>query len=370
MLAGSASSLRQAPAHATAGGIPLQPLDSKFAQMARVFEIASGATKADQPLCHECAHRVQDEVEAAIKEAQQDCSAYETALKTLAQEDLQPLTSQEFAEEMQQAEEAEAAEKARADKLEAELAVAERQLSQLAASSSELDSLEERYWHDFNAFHLQLRAHVDERDVLLNKMEQSAAHLKRLRQTNVYNDVFRIWHQGPFGTIGGFRLGRTSEAPVEWDEINAALGQSVLLLKTMAQECGCVFSSFRLIPMGSYPQIADRRGTHDLFGPVNKVMCAGFDRAMVMFLTCVKEFSDWIVSRDNTFEMAYAIEQDKVANMTIRLQFNSDPKWTKALKYMLTNLKYCMTWVITHQNPDQAASASAVRSHTQQSALR
>ena len=66
-------------------------------------------------------------------------------------------------------------------------------------------------------------------------MDQSAAHLKRLRQTNVYNDVFRIWHQGPFGTIGGFRLGRTSEAPVEWDEINAALGQAVLLLKTMAQ---------------------------------------------------------------------------------------------------------------------------------------
>ena len=45
MLAGSASSLRQAPAHGTTSGIPLQPLDSKFAQMARVFEIASGATK-------------------------------------------------------------------------------------------------------------------------------------------------------------------------------------------------------------------------------------------------------------------------------------------------------------------------------------
>ena len=90
----------------------------------------------------------------------------------------------------------------------------------------------------------------------------------------------------------------------------------------------------------------------------------------IFILPCLfaQEFSDWIVSRDNTFEMAYAIEQDKVANMTIRLQFNSDPKWTKALKYMLTNLKYCMTWVITHQNPDQAASASAVRSHTQQSA--
>lgn len=40
--------------------------------------------------------------------------------------------------------------------------------------------------------------------------------------------------------------------------------------------------------MGSYPQIADKKGTHDLYGPVNRMMCAGFDRAMVMFLTCVK----------------------------------------------------------------------------------
>ena len=67
------------------------------------------------------------------------------------------------------------------------------------------------------------------------QMEHSAAHLKRLQQTHVYDEVFPIWHDGPFGTIGGFRLGRTSETPVEWDEINAAWGQTVLMLKTMAQ---------------------------------------------------------------------------------------------------------------------------------------
>ena len=49
MLAGSASSLRQAPGHGTARAVPLQPLDSKFAQMARVFDIASGATKVWSP---------------------------------------------------------------------------------------------------------------------------------------------------------------------------------------------------------------------------------------------------------------------------------------------------------------------------------
>ena len=40
--------------------------------------------------------------------------------------------------------------------------------------------------------------------------------------------------------------------------------------------------------MGSYPQIADKRGTHNLYGPVSRMMCASYDRAMVMFLTCVK----------------------------------------------------------------------------------
>lgn len=49
MLAGSASTLRQAPAHASSSGTPMQPLDAKFAQMARVFEIASEATKASNP---------------------------------------------------------------------------------------------------------------------------------------------------------------------------------------------------------------------------------------------------------------------------------------------------------------------------------
>ena len=79
---------------------------------------------------------------------------------------------------------------------------------------------------------------------MLLQMEHSAAHLKRLQQTNVYHDVFRIWHDGAFGTIGGFRLGRTADTPVDWDEINAAWGQTVLLLKTMAQvhgpRCPCV----------------------------------------------------------------------------------------------------------------------------------
>ena len=41
---------------------------------------------------------------------------------------------------------------------------------QVRGKAEELGELEERYWHDFNDFQIQLRAHVDERDVLLRKV--------------------------------------------------------------------------------------------------------------------------------------------------------------------------------------------------------
>jgi beclin 1 len=50
---------------------------------------------------------------------------------------------------------------------------------------------------------------------------------------------------------------------VEWDEINAAWGQSCLLLHTMAQTCKLNFT-YRIIPMGSYPKIADNKNVYEL----------------------------------------------------------------------------------------------------------
>lgn len=76
---------------------------------------------------------------------------------------------------------------------------------------------------------------------------------------------------------------------VEWDEINAAWGQAVLLLHTMAQACHLTFAAYRLLPMGSHPRVADKRGAaYDLFGPVSKLWSGNYDRAMMGFLTCLK----------------------------------------------------------------------------------
>jgi hypothetical protein len=53
-----------------------------------------------------------------------------------------------------------------------------------------------------------MRSHVEERDGLVVNIEQTVRQLERLRRTNVFNDAFHIWFDGPFGTVNGFRLGR------------------------------------------------------------------------------------------------------------------------------------------------------------------
>jgi beclin 1 len=83
------------------------------------------------------------------------------------------------------------------------------------------------------------------------------ATLEKLERTNVYNDAFCIGHDGVFGTINGLRLGRVPGVPVrktpklllfthstkvEWAEINAAWGQTLLLLYTIARKLDYTFT--------------------------------------------------------------------------------------------------------------------------------
>ena len=47
-----------------------------------------------------------------------------------------------------------------------------------------------------------------------------------------------------------------------------------------AQACKLNFSRGGWCRMGSYPRVLDKKGAHDLFGPVNKLYCTAYDRAM------------------------------------------------------------------------------------------
>ena len=90
----------------------------------------------------------------------------------------------------------------------------------------------------------------------LFQLKYTQTQIEKLKKTNVFNSTFHIWHVGAFATINGFRLGRLSSVPVEWNEINAAWGQTALLLSCLAKALGIEsFQRYQIVPYGNYSYI-------------------------------------------------------------------------------------------------------------------
>ncbi|ERN09332.1 beclin-1-like protein isoform X1 [Amborella trichopoda] len=330
--------------------------NSSITVLKRAFDIATAQTQIEQPLCLECMRVLSDKLDKEVEDVNRDIKAYEACIQRLESESHGVLSETDFLKEKLKVEEEERRLEAAIEEIERQCAEVNADLQEVELKSKRFEELEKRYWHEFNDFQFQLTMHQEERDAILAKIEVSQAHLELLKRTNVLNDAFPIYHDGDFGTINNYRLGRLPKIPVEWDETNAAWGQACLLLHTMAQYCRPKFLyRIKIIPMGSYPRITDsNNNTFDLFGPVNIFWSSRYDTAMTLFLACLKDFAEFANSMDkesgipleDCFKLPYKIENDKVENYSIIMSFNKPENWTKALKYTLCNLKWVLFWFV------------------------
>lgn len=238
--------------------------------------------------------------------------------------------------------------------VEAQRELVRRESAMLATESKRIGMIEERYWENYNAYQRELQTYQEARDALKMQIIFTDSQLHKLMKTNVYNDTFHIWHDGHFGTINNFRLGRLPSQPVDWNEINAAWGQAALLLQTMAERLRFRFSSYVIHPMGSFSKIerVDDGSKFDLYGSSDISLgrlfwYRRFESAMVGYLRCLREFGDYAQTQDTQFVLPYRINQDsdKIGEMSIKIQFNNDQQWTKALKYLLIDLKCLLAWL-------------------------
>ncbi|KAJ6338345.1 hypothetical protein OIU76_007922 [Salix suchowensis] len=334
--------------------------NSTITVLKRAFEIATTQTQVEQPLCLECMRVLSNKLDKEVEDVNRDIEAYDACLQRLEGETQDILSEADFLKEKLKIEEEERKLEAAIQETEKQYAEVNAELKELEIKSGRFKDLEERYWQEFNNFQFQLISHQEERDAILAKIEVSQAHLELLKKTNVLNDAFPIHHDGEFGTINNFRLGRLPKIAVEWDEINAAWGQACLLLHTMCQYFKPKFQyRIKILPMGSYPRIMDSSSNiYELFGPVNLFWSTRYDKAMTLFLTCLKDFAEFAYSKDQEnnippekrFKLPYKIENDKVENHSITQSFNKQENWTKALKYTLCNLKWALYWFIGNTN--------------------
>lgn len=323
----------------------------------KLFDLLSQNSEIDHPVCSECADALITTMNKKMAELERDRNAYISYLnkakgslpteedQLAAQAELEELRHQEklALEELRQVEHE------RADVL--------AELDQLEKESAALDEEELKFWQDRNRFATEIEAFQLESDSINLRYNHDSKLLERLQKTNVYDDTFHIGSDDYFGTINGLRLGRLPNHPVSWDEINAAWGLTVLLLQTMAERLEYSFQGYRLIPMGSTSRIeqiehvdgnTNRVKTYELVGSgasLRHNRRTDFEKGLVAFLECLKQLGDFAEARGSDLRMPHKIKKDTIGDACIRIDYNNEENWTKALKYCLTNCKWILAIV-------------------------
>ncbi|XP_032891126.1 beclin-1 isoform X1 [Amblyraja radiata] len=338
-------------------GGTMENLSRRLKVTSDLFDIMSGQTDVDHPLCEECTDTLLDQLDQQLNVTENECQNYKNCLEILEQmsqedeeqllEELKNLNSEEnhLIQELENVEE--------------KRRKVANDLAKVRAETDRLNQEEAQYQREYSEFKRQQLELDDELKSVDNQMRYAQIQLDKLKKTNVFNATFHIWHSGQFGTINNFRLGRLPSVPVEWNEINAAWGQTVLLLHSLANKMELRFQRYRLVPYGNHSyleSLTDRTKELPLYcsGGLRFFWDNKFDHAMVAFLDCVQQFKEEVERGDTGFCLPYRmdVEKGKIedtggsgGSYSIKTQFNSEEQWTKALKFMLTNLKWGLAWV-------------------------
>ncbi|CAB1337849.1 unnamed protein product [Coregonus sp. 'balchen'] len=316
----------------------MENLSRRLKVTSDLFDIMSGQSDVDHPLCEECTETLLDHLDTQLNITENECQNYKNCLELLSQ--LQEEEEDSLLGQLQKLGEESSLLVGELEVVEEQRAAVAEDLVQGRSHSQQLDTEELQYQKEYSEFKRQQLELDDE--------------LK-----SVDNQMRYCQHSGQFGTINNFRLGRLPSVPVEWNEINAAWGQTVLLLHALANKMGLRLQRYRLVPYGNHSyleSLTDKSKELPLYcsGGLRFFWDNKFDHAMVAFLDCVQQFKEEVEKGDTGFCLPYRmdVEKGKIedtggsgGSYSIKTQFNSEEQWTKALKFMLTNLKWGLAWV-------------------------
>ncbi|KAI3652384.1 hypothetical protein MP228_002709 [Amoeboaphelidium protococcarum] len=335
------------------------------------LEMLAQDIEMDLPLCIDCYEAVERTLKRQLDNVEQELRLYESFQEVTNQDSVTQSNEEVDGDgERLSQEKSELDEQLKAlQQQELELI---RQLDELSVQTKACNEEEIQLWEELSRqnreFHQASQSHQTATDI----HEFANRQLAKLKTTNVYDDVFHIWHRGPFGTINGFRLGKLnvdgpeSEHFVDWAEINAALGQVCLLIDTLSRLIPYQFKKNKIVPMGSFSRIIhyesgnvvdDGKGgvVYELYGTgefqLSRLFWVRrFDMGMIQVLACMKELEHVAASSDkqaksaSVFALPHKINQDLIGDVCIKLQYNEYEIWTRALKFMLTNLRWLLAY--------------------------
>lgn len=338
-------------------------LSGRLESLDEIFNVISSRYEIDYPVCSDCANIIMNQLKQKLSTLEKENETYGQFLKKLTSQrdpseeevkstldDLKSLKDKEI-EVLNLLQEEE--------RINKEL---NEELAQMEIKLSDLRVKEEQCCIQKNNYELDISSQLDKLERSKTQYYQNMDLLDSLRNTNVFDSLFDISYKGPFGTINGLRLGSLPETNVSWHEINAALGQVVLLLSTCLNILQIGLDGYKLIPMGSTSRIEFSQ-TDSKTGEMTKTQLklfttgefsiGGFlkhnnlDRGMAGLLDVMNQISLHLHSLDSSNIIPYPIKGDTIAGITIRPSNRSKwETWTSACKFLLVDANWIKTFCV------------------------
>lgn len=207
--------------------------------------------------------------------------------------------------------------------------------------------------------------------------EQSSLHLQTidkdcklqaLTSRTALSELFYISYSsdGIFGTINGLRLGWSPDIgptngggnnPADSldihliEEINAALGFASLMLDSLAQAMNFKFFFWSVDPKGSRSEMVNVKTPSQRLSlyltPSSTNLWSSwwlwntsFNAGIKAFASCVDEFAEFLRLSDPSVVLPHRIERSLIDNLPLQFSLTTGERWTKAMKYLLTDLKW------------------------------
>ncbi|KAI5965691.1 atg6 [Candida pseudojiufengensis] len=348
-------------------------ISTRIKKLNKIFKILSNLQETQHPLSEDCANLLIENYKLKFDQSQKEKNQYLNFLKKLKIQDQKLNINDEKINELEidknlknSISEYQNLKELESSKLKElkELEIKKSNLEiQLQKNEKELENINNNELSNLLRLRNEFQLNLSDKQTELNQLKASYQihldHLDQLRKTNIYKTMFNIKIDEKYGTINGYRIGYK----IVWPEINAALGQIVILLTFITKRLNLKLKNYKLVPMGSQSQIIKfTNSTSESSSTKQKTILNLYssdeftlgrlfnfnklDISLITLLEIILIIEKELIKLDNEIELPYKIFKDTIGGKSIRVTSNSE--WTQSCKILLTNLNWILTFIEAH----------------------
>lgn len=348
----------------------MKTLSSRISTLNNVFSIISSKNNIDYPVCRGCYDTILEKMKEEYNEVLKERDTYYEFIQKLEEQNKatngESYDTKDYYRETNQLKKEKDVLLENLISLEDEEKQLNEELNKMHRHLKEKRAKDSKKLLDMNLRELEKLSFMNDVQSLKNQHVVTLNHIDDLRRLNIYNETFRISHKGPFGTINNLRLGSFPEIKVPWAEINAALGQVILLLSLIMDKMSLALDGYKLFPQGSHSKIGrldDQTSKWVILHAFNEkdfsigslfLKETDLDKALVSILDIVSLLTEQISSKSqdsDSIQLPYEITGDRINRLPITLNGSwGSLEWTTACKFLLTNVKWLLAFSTTNQS--------------------